>query len=193
VPEYFLSIMDDYIDIVTPDGQPTGLIGLKSEAHAKGWYHNTIHLWLYTPDGKILLQQRSHKKLIFPLLWDVSVAGHIDAGETFIEAALRETYEEIGLRLAADDLKKIGVKLHESQYDGGKIKDYEFHQVFLAQLHYSLDELIPQPEEVESLKLVDITEFNKLLEHSETNNHFVATNREYYLFVIQAIKEHLDA
>ena len=55
---------------------------------------------------QILLQQRSHKKTIHPLLWDVSVAGHIDAGETFIEAALRETKEEIGLLLKQKILKK---------------------------------------------------------------------------------------
>ena len=45
-------------------------------------------------NGEILLQQRSHKKIIHPLLWDVSTAGHIDAGESFLEAALRETKEE---------------------------------------------------------------------------------------------------
>ena len=39
------------------------------------------------------------QKNIYPLLWDVSVAGHIDAGETFFEAAIRECKEEIGLTL----------------------------------------------------------------------------------------------
>ena len=58
--------MDEYIDIVTATGEPTGKTALKSEAHKNGWYHNTIHLWLYTKNGEILLQQRSHKKAIHP-------------------------------------------------------------------------------------------------------------------------------
>ncbi len=57
--------MDEFIDIVTKDGEPTGKVALKSDAHKNGWYHNTIHLWLYTNDGEILLQQRSHKKIRF--------------------------------------------------------------------------------------------------------------------------------
>ena len=91
--------MDEYIDIVDKHGQPTGQTALKSEAHKHGWYHNTIHLWFYTIDGKILLQQRSSKKLIYPLLWDVSVAGHIDVGESITQAAVRKTFEEIGLKI----------------------------------------------------------------------------------------------
>jgi len=184
--------MDEYIDIVTASGAPTGKSVLKSEAHKNGWYHNTIHLWLFTSQGDILLQQRSHKKMIYPLLWDVSVAGHIDTGETFIEAALRETQEEIGLKLHPDCLKKIGVRLHESSYADGAIQDNEFHQVYIAELKIELNKLIPQEAEVEALKLVSITEFQELLEHSETNSHFVATNKSYYLFVINAIKDFIN-
>lgn len=184
--------MDEYIDIVTKSGKPTGKIALKSEAHKNGWYHNTIHLWLYTTEGEILLQQRSHKKLIFPLLWDVSVAGHIDAGESFIEAALRETKEEIGLQLQPNDLKKIGVKLHESSYDNGSVLDYEFHQVYIAPLTVDINTLKPQEDEVEALKLVDFEQFDKLLLNSEINNHFVPTNKPYYEFVLEAIKTTLD-
>lgn len=55
----------EYIDIVTADGAPTGKVALKDEAHQNGWYHNTIHLWLYTKHGEILLQQRSHKNRYF--------------------------------------------------------------------------------------------------------------------------------
>jgi len=181
--------MDEYIDIVTTSGDPTGKSALKSEAHKNGWYHNTIHLWLFTSQGDILLQQRSHKKIIYPLLWDVSVAGHIDTGETFIEAALRETQEEIGLQLQPECLKKIGVRLHESSYGDGAIQDNEFHQVYIAELKVELNKLIPQETEVEALKLVSFTEFQELLEHSKTNSHFVATNKSYYLFVVNAIKD----
>lgn len=182
--------MDEKIDIVTKEGEPTGKIALKSEAHKNGWYHNTIHLWLYTKQGEILLQQRSHKKTIHPLLWDVSVAGHIDTGETFIEAALRETKEEIGLQLDTKSLQKIGSFLHETNY--GDIQDNEFHQVYIAELKVDVNQLQPQEDEVEALKLVSFSEFETLLEQSEINNHFIPTNKSYYRVVIKAIKEKLE-
>lgn len=184
--------MDEYLDIVNEKGEPTGKTALKSEAHKNGWYHNTIHLWLFTSKGEILLQQRSHKKVIYPLLWDVSVAGHIDAGETFIEAALRETEEEIGLQLKPGSLSKIGVVLHESSYNNGSIQDNEFHQVYISELKVGIDTLIPQKEEVEALKLVSLDEFETLLKHSESNSHFVTSNKPYYVFILKAIKEKLS-
>lgn len=183
---------DEYIDIVTESGAPTGKIALKDEAHRNGWYHNTIHLWLYTAKGEILLQQRSHKKSIYPLLWDVSAAGHVDAGESLINAAIRETQEELGLHLLSENLTKIGIHKHCKNYANGEIKDYEFHHVFLAELTQDISTLIPQPEEVEEVKLVSIPEFFKLLDNCEYNYHFVAENRDYYLFVIEAIKQVLE-
>lgn len=184
--------MDEYIDIVTATGEPTGKTALKSEAHKNGWYHNTIHLWLYTKKGEILLQQRSHKKTIHPLLWDVSAAGHIDAGESFADAAIRETKEEIGLTLKPEELTKVGTKLHESSYANGTIQDNEFHQVYIAELKVNLSDLKPQEEEVEALKLVTFDEFETLLSQSETNNHFIPTNKSYYSFILDAIKAQLE-
>ncbi|SHH65081.1 NUDIX hydrolase [Winogradskyella jejuensis] len=181
--------MDELLDIVDAEGHPTGKTALKSEIHKNGWYHNTVHLWLYTNSGEILLQQRSHKKAIYPLLWDVSVAGHIDAGETFTEAAVRETNEEIGLQLKETDLIKIGKHLHKSIYNNGDIKDFEFHQVYIAQLKVDLNQLTPQQDEVEALKLVTFNEFENLLKHSETNSHFIASNSAYYKFVLEHIKK----
>jgi len=183
--------MDEYLDIVDEKCRPTGETALKSEAHAKGLYHNTIHLWLYTTKGEILLQQRSHKKIIFPLLWDVSVAGHIDAGETFIEAAIRETEEEIGLKIVPENLQKIGTFLHETRYADGKIQDNEFHQVYIAELTVPLNTLVKQESEVEALKLVTLENFENLLKHSKTNMHFVSSNYDYYLKVHNAIQNKL--
>ena len=179
--------MDEYIDIVDNLWELTGKSALKSEAHKNGWYHNTVHIWFYTKRGDILLQQRSHKKKICPLLWDVSVAGHIDAGETIALAAVRETREEIGLEINANALKKIGVFCHEASYFDGAIKDNEFHHVYIAELKVPLKDLVPQPSEVEALKLVSIETFKNLARNSAINMHFVETNTDYYQFVLQEI------
>lgn len=182
--------MDEYIDIVDKNGNPTGVSVPKSEIHSKGHLHNTVHVWLYTSEGKILLQQRAASKLIYPLLWDVSVAGHVDAGETIEAAAIREAKEEIGINISEAQLIKIGVFECFQSYPNG-IHDNEFHNTYIVKIKKTLDDLSPQTDEVEALKFVSISEFYEALNHSETNNHFVASNRDYYKFVVEAIKSQL--
>jgi len=180
--------MDEFIDIVTIDGKPTGKSALKSEIHSKGYYHNTVHIWFYTKNGEILLQQRAASKIICPLLWDVSVAGHIDAGETIKSGAIREIEEEIGLRISESDLHKIGIFECFQSYENG-IVDNEFHHTFICELNVAIESLIPQESEVEALKLITLDDFKSKLDNSDTNGHFVATNRAYYHKVLEAIKK----
>jgi len=181
---------EEYIDIVTKTGEPIGKSALKSEIHNKGYYHNTVHIWFYTNKGEILLQQRAATKVICPLLWDVSVAGHIDAGETLTSGAVREIEEEIGLSISESCLNKIGVFECFQSYPNGII-DNEFHHTFIAKLTVPIKELTPQKEEVEALKLVSIENFKQLLKDSKTNGHFVASNRKYYEFVLNSIQKTL--
>ncbi|WGD34307.1 NUDIX domain-containing protein [Olleya sp. YS] len=181
---------EEYIDIVTKTGKPTGQSALKSVIHKKGYYHNTAHIWFYTDKGEILLQQRAASKIICPLLWDVSVAGHIDAGETITSGAVREIEEEIGLTIQESDLENIGVFDCFQSYPNGII-DNEFHHTFIALLPVPLSKLTPQKDEVEDLKLVSISIFKKLLENSKTNGHFVASNYNYYQAVLQSITKKL--
>lgn len=179
--------MDELIDIVDAQGKPTGQSELKSVIHTKGFYHHTAHIWFYTAEGDILLSQRSAKKAICPLMWDVSVAGHIDAGESPEQGAIRETLEEISLSVSETDLHKIGVFECFQDYDNG-IKDYEFHNTFIAELKVALSELVPQQGEVEALKLVTVNEFQQLIDTiGDNGNHFVPSNKEYYEFVLQNI------
>ena len=184
--------MDEYIDIVTKKGKPTGKSELKSVIHQKGYYHHTAHIWFYTADGDILLSQRSAKKTICPLMWDVSVAGHMDAGETPKQSAIRETAEEIGLDISEFELHKIGVFECFQTYESGII-DNEFHNTFIAELKVPLSKLVLQDEEVEALKLVSFDAFESLIKNIDNNNnHFVPTNKSYYEFVLQEIKTHLN-
>lgn len=189
-PSKFIAL-EEFIDIVTKEGKPTGTSAPKSEIHSKGYYHHTVHVWLYTKSGEILLSQRSASKAICPLLWDVSVAGHIDAGEPMLTAAVREMREEIGLQITEEDLEKIGVFPCFQSYDNG-IVDNEFHNTFVSELKEDIASLQLQKEEVEAVKLVSLEDFKSLIEHIGVDNHFVASNKTYYEFVWNAIKAKLS-
>lgn len=178
--------MEELIDIVDQNGKPIGVSVPKSEIHAKGHLHNTAHIWFFTSDGNILLQQRAASKAIYPLLWDVSVAGHVDTGENIKQAAIRETREEIGAYITENDLKKIGVFECFQSYPNGII-DNEFHHTFIVETNLDITQFIPQEEEVESLKYVSMHDFHKILDDIGSNNHLVASNKTYYEHVIDAI------
>ncbi len=184
--------MDELIDIVDKKGNPTGKTELKSVIHRKGYYHHTAHIWFYTKKGEILLSQRSAQKVICPLMWDVSVAGHIDAGETIKQAAVREIKEEISVTVLEKNLKSIGVFECFQNYDNG-IQDNEFHNTFITELKVPLAGLIPQEGEVDALKLVSLNEFQNLIDTiHNNNNHFVPSNKNYYQLVLDKIQETLN-
>ena len=180
--------MEEYIDIATKEGELTGERELKSIIHKKGLYHHTAHIWFYTEDKHILLAQRAAKKAICPLLWDVSVAGHIDAGETTKQAAIRETKEEIGLTITESDLQLIGIYKCFQKHSNVLI-DNEFHNTFIAKLKVPISNLSLQESEVASVKLVSFATFKNILEHIGENNHFVPSNKAYY----QTVLEHIIA
>ena len=182
---------EEYIAILNEDGSPTGKTCLKSEIHTQGYYHNTAHVWFYNSNAEILLARRAASKSIYPLLWDISVAGHVAAGETIEDAAIRETQEEIGIEISPNDLYKIGIYDCFQSYVNG-IKDNEFHHTYIAQIDYTTEELQLDKAEVAAVKLVSIPEFKQLLKNSVHNGHFIASNSAYYLEVIDAIERKLS-
>lgn len=178
--------MDEPIRILDHKGNPTGKIALKSEAHRKGWFHPTVHIWFYTPKGELLLQQRSASKTVYPLLWDVSVAGHIGAKEDIHTAAIREIEEEIGLSTIPENLEKIGI-FKSIQRPTETIVDREFHHTYLCPLKVKLNQLQRQESEVASLKLISLSQF----ESSFQSPIFVPHNNIYYETIIDHVKRKL--
>ncbi|QTE22413.1 NUDIX hydrolase [Polaribacter cellanae] len=175
--------MDELIDIITPEGKPTGKTALKSEAHKNGWFHATVHIWLFTANKKILLQKRAFTKEVFPGLWDISVAGHIGAGESVLSAAKREVFEEIGLELKEKEFIKIGTTIQNISHKNG-IQDNEFHHVFIVELKVPVEKLKMQAEEVAGLQLFDLT---VLKNTKNLENVLLPRFHEYYVSVYDEI------
>lgn len=178
--------MDELIDILDANGNRTGRTAMKSKAHENGWFHQTVHIWFYTSNSKILLQQRGKDKEIHPLQWDVSVAGHIGAGEAVSIAAQREIEEEIGLKISKKELQKIGI-FKSIQKHSDTLKDYEFHHVFLAELKVPFNTLEKQEREIERLKLISIHQFISELNNISKHN-YVPHSPLYYETVVKEIE-----
>jgi isopentenyl-diphosphate delta-isomerase type 1 len=91
------------IQIVDEQDKPIGQ-ATKQEAWAQGLRHRIIRIMIENDRGEILLQHRSPTKDIFPNCWDNSAAGHVDANEDYLTAAIRELKEELDID---------GIKLEE--------------------------------------------------------------------------------
>ncbi len=144
----------ELIDVLTPDGHATGFAKPKDDVHRHGDWHRAAHVWLVTPDGLVLLQRRAAVKENWPDLWDVSVAGHVAAGESAIDAAVREADEELGLTLAPDDLRHLGTLRWHAVLNDGTYIENEFHEVFLAIREIAIERLVLDPAEVAAAVLV---------------------------------------
>jgi isopentenyldiphosphate isomerase len=72
----------------------------RSDVHRLGLLHRAVHVLVYNARGQVFLQKRSMKKDRQPGVWDSSSSGHVDSGEDYDTTAVREVWEEIGLRLA---------------------------------------------------------------------------------------------
>ncbi|MBQ6414204.1 NUDIX domain-containing protein [Candidatus Saccharibacteria bacterium] len=66
-----------------------------------------VFLYRFNEEGvlEFLWQRRSNKVDRFPGDYDISAGGHINMGESIVEAAIREAREEIGAEITADDLQ----------------------------------------------------------------------------------------
>ena len=67
-----------------------------------GVYHVIVNVYTMTKDGKLLTTERSRNKT-YPLKWEVT-GGSILKGETAAEGAVRELYEETGIKISTEDL-----------------------------------------------------------------------------------------
>lgn len=144
----------EILDVLNPDGTPAGRTKRKDEAHRDGDWHLAAHVWLATRDGRVLLQRRASVKENWPDLWDISVAGHVSAGESAIDAAIREAQEELGLTLRAEELTYLGRLRYHAVLNGGAYIENEFHDVFLAFREVDLAALVLDPLEVAEVALV---------------------------------------
>jgi isopentenyl-diphosphate Delta-isomerase len=97
------------VDVVDRDNQPLGYSVEVNEATRRGLWFRAVHIVVYTPDGHVLVERRSHRILFYPDHLDISLGGIVDSGETPAATALRELHEELGLSATAKRLELLSI------------------------------------------------------------------------------------
>jgi isopentenyl-diphosphate delta-isomerase len=144
----------ELLDLLTPDGAPTGRVKEKAAVHRDGDWHRAAHLWVVAPGRRVLLQRRALIKESWPGHWDVSVAGHVSAGETTLQAIVREAEEELGLVVEPDELRLIGTLRYQAVLHDGAYLENEFHDLFVLERAVDLASLRLDPAEVAEVAFV---------------------------------------
>jgi isopentenyldiphosphate isomerase len=87
-------------------------------AHKSSKIYRTIAIFVKNSSGKYLWQKRSDTKDLYPNCWEGSAGGHVDFGYTYIDTAIRELEEELGIVASKNELVFLGevlVKLPSSR------------------------------------------------------------------------------
>lgn len=94
------------LDIYTRDGRPTGRKAVRGAALPPEDFRLGAHIYLYDSQGRFLLQKRAEARKSWPGEWEITM-GHVLAGESTFECALREVREELGVDLPPENLVKV--------------------------------------------------------------------------------------
>lgn len=166
----------EYLDILNEDGTISGVIKERKAVHRDGDLHRTSHVWIARKNNKsgmdILLQKRSNNKDSFPGCYDISSAGHIPAGSRYLESAIRELEEELGLLVEENELILKGsrrIRFEENFY-GEVFRDNQLSNVYLLWKDFEENELTLQKEEIESVLWMDYQDcFDGVKNHTFQN------------------------
>ena len=147
----------------------TGKTIARGEDVPEGCRRLVVHVCVFNAKGQMLIQQRQPFKEGWSNLWDVSVGGGVQAGETTQQAARRELLEELGL---AYDFENETPMLTTTFRKG-------FDDLYIIHAEPDLHTLQLQPEEVQAVRWADREEVLSLI----ANGAFIPYSRPFLDYV----------
>jgi isopentenyldiphosphate isomerase len=174
---------DELLNIYDASGTVVG-VRPRGETQAPGFAAGAVQLLLVGPAGKVLLQRRCADKENGGL-WDKSVGGHVQAGETFDQALVREANEELFGSATADRVEIVSnldqtasrpiavahVRLelglrdirHAAPPDRGLINVTYHAAIYLGRTNLAVTDFKAQPDELDGLDYFESAEVDQML------------------------------
>ncbi|RLE41746.1 hypothetical protein DRJ48_04965 [Candidatus Woesearchaeota archaeon] len=160
----------EVLDVVDKDDNIIGKAP-KKEVYRKLLRHRIVHVLIFDNKGRMALQLRSKRVSFCPGHWCTSVGGHVQSGESYEEAALREYQEELGTTSKLEFFSKDSYEVagcppkvlvtFKTQHDGP---------------------FFPNPDVVAKLEFFSIKEIEKMIKSGEKfHPELLFLLRKYFL------------
>ena len=117
----------EFFPLVDKNNNLIGKISRNNAHRSPSKIHRAIYVLVINEKRELLLQKRSKTKDIFPGCWDLSVGGHVSYGEEYLDTAVRESKEEIGLQIKIHDVKYLGEVLVSVSWEQEFFRVYEYY------------------------------------------------------------------
>lgn len=169
----------EYFDSLDEFGNKIGKIGTKEQIINEGNFYRIVNLYIINPKTKqILIQKRSKTKKVNSNKWDITTGGHIKAGESSMDAIIRETKEEIGIDISKDNV----IKVLEFNNKKNVIVD-----IYFLEKEIDIKSISLQKSEVEDIKYFLLEELIKA--YNENNSNFV--NHNFFPLLIKSFENYI--
>ncbi len=144
----------ELFDLYTEDRIKTDRTMIRGEPTPEGYYRMVVHVCVFDPEGRMLIQQRQPFKRGWSNLWDITVGGSAVSGDTSRSAAERETKEELGLDIDLSDVRPSLTIWFEHGFD----------DIYLLTRPADLSALRLQPEEVQAVRWAEKDEILRMID-----------------------------
>lgn len=135
----------EHLEIVCPNtNTPTGEKVLRADVINQGLWCRSTNLFVLNDKGEILCHQRSLEKERMPGVWSTHLGGHVGHGETYESNVQKEMEEEIGVGVPNDQI----IPWRTTRIEPARLWVREF----VTLLNVDVDQMTPQPGEVEVLR-----------------------------------------
>jgi isopentenyl-diphosphate delta-isomerase len=158
--------LNDRVILVDQQDNQIGVMD-KTQAHCNPAHlHRASSVFLYNFKNQLLIQQRSHKKIVGANQWANTCCGNLRPGENYQKCAQRRLKEELGI---------TGVKLTKVTkfyYQVKCNKKYGEHEIDTLFVGYYDGLIKPNPAEVSDFMWVSPKKFEKQIVDLANSHHF---------------------
>lgn len=171
-------------DVLNKKGEPTGTTKDSKQVFIDGDWHKASHMWIINSKSEVLISKRSQNVGFYKDFWTMSAGGHVDAGETGLECAVRETKEELGVTFKPSEFLYLFTVPFEADLPEKKVR--QFNDIFLICSEKKISEYHFDKEEVSEIKFIHYKELEKLINNKKIE---ITPQFEQYKLLFEYLKK----
>jgi isopentenyl-diphosphate delta-isomerase len=146
--------MTKSVILTDEQGNDLGEAGALAAHTGKGQLHLAFSVYIFRKNGtELLIQRRSNKKMLWPMIWANTCCSHPQRNESAAEAGMRRLGEEMGFTCP---LREDSSFVYRAEDPGGRGVEHEYVTILIG----NGGDIEPKsnPEEVAEWKWITVEE-----------------------------------